>query len=384
MKLLVITEYIKKSCYNGAQVFSRDLFCELRKKHDIDVLARESEDDLAPLKYGISEELYAEPEALSHYLRTEVDLSDYDLVYNLGGLAFGCLIVGHLEPYWRQVPLVNHFQILFTPFVRMEKLGKAFEESFGGPQKKAAAMASLNVFASQNELQAAYEHGVLSKSSRAAVIPNGLAASDFEINTESPVRLPKAEQDNRVVIITAGRFGDYVKGADLIYRAFVRLAKEREDVFLVSIGDNERFGYILQSIPEDRYQLIDWLGRKAVLSAMKQADFAVVPSRYEPFGLIAIEAMAQGLPVIANDVGGLSEIVNHGRNGLLNPLNNGSLGLYLLMKRLVENELLRKKMSGEALRSVKEQYNIERVGDLVDQQLSRASLSYKALEFGSV
>ncbi|HEX3032571.1 MAG TPA: glycosyltransferase family 4 protein, partial [Bacillota bacterium] len=46
------------------------------------------------------------------------------------------------------------------------------------------------------------------------------------------------------------------------------------------------------------------------------ADVAVVPSLYEPFGIVALEAMAAGTPVVVSDTGGLSEIINHEVNGL--------------------------------------------------------------------
>jgi glycosyltransferase involved in cell wall biosynthesis len=48
----------------------------------------------------------------------------------------------------------------------------------------------------------------------------------------------------------------------------------------------------------------------------KRADIAVFPSLYEPFGIVALEAMASATPVIASDTGGLGEIINHGKNGL--------------------------------------------------------------------
>jgi glycogen synthase len=46
------------------------------------------------------------------------------------------------------------------------------------------------------------------------------------------------------------------------------------------------------------------------------ADVAVVPSLYEPFGIVALEAMAAGVPVVASDVGGLREVVTHGVTGI--------------------------------------------------------------------
>src|SRR5436853_5100542 len=49
------------------------------------------------------------------------------------------------------------------------------------------------------------------------------------------------------------------------------------------------------------------------------ADILVVPSRYEPFGMVVLEGMLHGLPIAAADVGGPAEILEHGRTGLLFP-----------------------------------------------------------------
>ncbi|BDP44146.1 glycosyl transferase family 1 (plasmid) [Deinococcus aetherius] len=68
---------------------------------------------------------------------------------------------------------------------------------------------------------------------------------------------------------------------------------------------------------------IEWLGRKSpqeVYDLMGQASVVVVPSEwYEPFGRVVVEAFAKGTPVIATSTGGITELVEHGRTGLLYP-----------------------------------------------------------------
>jgi glycosyltransferase involved in cell wall biosynthesis len=49
---------------------------------------------------------------------------------------------------------------------------------------------------------------------------------------------------------------------------------------------------------------------------MKSADVLVVPSIYEPFGIVALEGMAAGVPVVASQVGGLAEVVEHDKTGI--------------------------------------------------------------------
>ena len=86
------------------------------------------------------------------------------------------------------------------------------------------------------------------------------------------------------------------------------------------------------------------------------ADVAVFPSLYEPFGIVALEAMAAGTPVVVNDTGGLGEVVRHGENGLkASPGDIGSLAdnILRLLSHPEEGEVLR----NLAAREVEEVYN---------------------------
>ena len=56
---------------------------------------------------------------------------------------------------------------------------------------------------------------------------------------------------------------------------------------------------------------------KEVIDLMTSADVLVVPSVYEPFGIVALEGMATGVPVVASQVDGLSEVIQHDRTGIL-------------------------------------------------------------------
>ncbi len=61
---------------------------------------------------------------------------------------------------------------------------------------------------------------------------------------------------------------------------------------------------------------LGWIGDDVLHLLYRIADVCVVPSIYEPFGLVALEAMASGCPCIVADTGGLREVVPHGEVGL--------------------------------------------------------------------
>ena len=66
-------------------------------------------------------------------------------------------------------------------------------------------------------------------------------------------------------------------------------------------------------------QFTGWLSPSQLSSWYRSADVLVVPSRYEPFGMVILEGMIHGLPIVASNVGGPAEILDHGRTGLLFP-----------------------------------------------------------------
>jgi glycosyltransferase involved in cell wall biosynthesis len=85
------------------------------------------------------------------------------------------------------------------------------------------------------------------------------------------------------------------------------------------------------------------LSREALPDFYRRARFLVVPSVwFEVFGLVVVEAMFQGIPVIASNIGGLPELVEHEHNGLLVPAGYGH-GLADAMRRLwADPELCRR------------------------------------------
>jgi glycogen synthase len=97
---------------------------------------------------------------------------------------------------------------------------------------------------------------------------------------------------------------------------------------------------------------VDDVTAQALLQA---ADAVVVPSTYEPFGIVALEAMAVGTPLVASSVGGLAEIVRHEFNGLQAlPGQPGSLAEQI--DRLLRDGALAERVADAARRDVEEQY----------------------------
>jgi glycosyltransferase involved in cell wall biosynthesis len=88
----------------------------------------------------------------------------------------------------------------------------------------------------------------------------------------------------------------------------------------------------------------------AIMEAWRRSSVAMVPSlTAETFGIVAIEAMKMGRPVIASRIGGLTDIVNDGETGFLIPPGD-SASLSQVMKRLLDDKSLRERMGQSAMR----------------------------------
>ena len=116
----------------------------------------------------------------------------------------------------------------------------------------------------------------------------------------------------------------------------------------------------------DRIHFTGWLSPRDVYRWYSAADILVVPSRYEPFGMVVLEGMLHGLPVIAAEVGGPADILQHGRTGLLFPPRNVT-ALAAVLRQLVENSEDRHRMGYAAAREVRHRWLWERlVPDMLD------------------
>jgi glycosyltransferase involved in cell wall biosynthesis len=102
-------------------------------------------------------------------------------------------------------------------------------------------------------------------------------------------------------------------------------------------------------LPENVILMGSW-PHAAVMEAYRRSSLVLVPSLTpETFGIVAIEAMAMGRPVIASDTGGLTDVVMDGETGFLVPRGD-AVSLAQAMKRLIDDKPLRERMSKSALR----------------------------------
>ncbi len=193
------------------------------------------------------------------------------------------------------------------------------------------------------------------------VIPNGIDVKDVERRAEraSGGRPRCTSSHDEKVILFVGRLV-YEKGPDLLVEAMRILLNERGicDVRLVIVGDGPMREYLADLVR--RYGIehkVCFTGRVSddtLYQLIRSAYVCVFPSRYEPFGIVALEAMALSVPVIVSRSGGFSEVVEDRVNGLnvsLDPRDIADKIAYLL-----DSKDVRDRMAREARRTAERHY----------------------------
>ncbi|HEV2813636.1 MAG TPA: glycosyltransferase family 4 protein [Solirubrobacteraceae bacterium] len=144
------------------------------------------------------------------------------------------------------------------------------------------------------------------------VIPNGIDPTDLHVPGDLvALRAKYAAPDQRLVLL-AGRLV-YEKGfqvaLDALPKVIRRIGKVRFLVAGTGTHEEELKAQATRLRLDRHGTFAGWLGDDALHGLYRIADLCVIPSLYEPFGLVALEAMASGCPCVAADTGGLREVV---------------------------------------------------------------------------
>ncbi|ENN96075.1 group 1 glycosyl transferase [Methanocaldococcus villosus KIN24-T80] len=195
------------------------------------------------------------------------------------------------------------------------------------------------------------------------VIYNGINPEEFDIEISEEERLAIRRNigvyDHEIMILYVGRL-TYQKGVEYLIRAMPIILSKFPNAKLVIAGNGDMRGY-LEDLSyrvgvRDRVIFLGFVGGDFLPKLYKASDIVVIPSIYEPFGIVALEAMAAGKPVVATSVGGLREIIKHEYNGIwVYPYNPESIAWGV--ERVLSDEGLRKYIINNAKKEVYEKYS---------------------------
>ena len=186
---------------------------------------------------------------------------------------------------------------------------------------------------------------------RVTVIPNGIDPLDLRpVGDLKALRRKFAKPEERLVVLV-GRLV-YEKGFQLALDALPGVIERVGNVRFLVAGSGtheaelkaqaQRLGLLKHGA------FLGWIGDDALHSLYRIADLCVVPSIYEPFGLVALEAMASGCPCIVADTGGLREVVPAGERVGLRFNGGDAAHLGTMIERLLTDDELRERLVVEA------------------------------------
>lgn len=155
----------------------------------------------------------------------------------------------------------------------------------------------------------------------------------------------KIFDESAINILFVGRF-DPQKGVDFLLKTFQRCS--RFDLHLHLIGDSVLSTNKYNNINDDRIHFLGWVPHEKMMEYYYSCDVVIMPSRWEAFGLVAIEAMKYKKPVIVSDRGALPELIKDNYNGYIFEMENEA-SLMEVLNKLEKNKL--KKLGENSFRA---------------------------------
>ena len=195
------------------------------------------------------------------------------------------------------------------------------------------------------------------------VVPNGVNTTNYSgIERDYEFRRRFA-MDNEKIILFMGRLV-YEKGVQYLIGAMPKILEHYHDAKLVIAGKGGMIDELKQEVENlgisNKVYFTGYLGGKDVAKMYKAADISVFPSTYEPFGIVALEAMLAEVPVVVSDIGGLNEIVEHRQTGMKSYCGNSNSIADSILELLFDHQLC-KNIVKKAKAKVRSDYNWNKI-----------------------
>ena len=193
---------------------------------------------------------------------------------------------------------------------------------------------------------------------RVEVIPNGVEAAAWTASAPEISAARARHAGPGPLIGYAGRLV-YEKGVQHLVGAVPRLRRRFPGLRVVVVGDGPYRDELVEQARRQRVSgsvtFTGFLGTGELPALLGAVDAAVVPSLYEPFGMVALEAAAAGAPLAVSDTGGLPEIVETGVTGVTFP-SHETEGLASAVGSLLDDDAFARQVAGQAREMLAERY----------------------------
>ena len=205
-------------------------------------------------------------------------------------------------------------------------------------------------------------------SEKVTVVRYGLDEPPPAWSADAPVELP----DGARLLLGLGRLVPQ-KGYDIALRAFAEVLMRHPDAVLLILGEGperERLEQLGRELGLGGSLLLP--GRAGdVATWLRRAELLVHPARWEGFGLVLLEAMLAGLPVVASRVSAIPEVVADGESGLLVPPDDPA-ALAAALERVLADSSLAQRLGEGGLARARSEFSVERMAGATADVYRRA------------
>lgn len=214
------------------------------------------------------------------------------------------------------------------------------------------------------------------------VIPNGV-----EVTGKKKVSIKSVEHlsldTNKKIIFAMGRMVRE-KGFGTLLEAAKILHKNRSDLFFMIAGIGPMYEeyqrFIERNHLTESVRLIGYLNEEQKNACYSITDIAVIPSSYEPFGIVALESLLFSIPTIASNTGGLSGIMENHVTGVYMEPNNAE-SLVESIEYLLENTVKGKEIGEKGSELVRQLFSWNRIGEETSRVFQEVIVQFKVREF---
>lgn len=334
MKALFYTREFPPYVYGGAGVHVEYLADELSKLMKIDVRCFGDQDSTSdslsvkgypfdnPIFDGADDKLKSVFKTLSTGIQMNTEPIDADVVHCHTWYAHFAGIIAKLC-YGTPLVITTHSLEPLRPWKR-EQLGRGYDAS-SWVEKTAIEMADALIAVSKETKEDVLKHFDVDES-KVHVIYNGINLEQYIETSETATLDAYGVDKTKPYVLFVGRITRQ-KGIIHLVNAIKYIDPDTQIVLCAGAPDTPEIGEEMKNavnaVKKTRENVI-WIDKmvtkEEIIQLYSHAAVFCCPSIYEPFGIINIEAMACNTAVVASAVGGIKEVVVHGKTGLLIPL----------------------------------------------------------------
>ena len=254
------------------------------------------------------------------------------------------------------------------------EIPKVKKKIFAFIERMLAKKSNIIINISESELESALNYKI-AKKEKMLIIKNCIDFEKYKIDLKQARIISRKQyniEDNEILIGTVGRIAEQ-KNPLLMYRAFKKINEKYPNTKLIYVGDGNLKEELLKNVQNDNLTdkviITGWVEKTQ--NVIPAIDIAVLPSKWEGFGLVLIEYMLCDKAIVASATGGILDIIKDDENGLLFK-NDDENSLYEKIELLIEKEEIGRKMieNNKSYRNIYEIEKLEKEHEKIFEELT--------------